>query len=85
VETCPTISKLHISEFPNNRAMLTAAGILHDPDVEAYLDTLAQYGFETPLLFLGLKEKLDFMTTTMKFKPGHAFRLIAFLEKFQMD
>ena len=81
----PVPAKLRVCDFEDNRAVIQAAGILNPRDVEPYVATLEQYGFETPLLLLGLKGKLEYMTTSMSFKPGHAICLQQFLSHFETE
>ena len=61
------------------------AGILSSKDVDTYVKTLESNGFETPLLFLGLKGNIDYTIQPMKFKTGHAIRVQAFLAKFDTN
>ena len=77
--------KQNIHDFQDNRLLIEAAGIGNPTDVDRYLASLEEHGFETPLLLLGLRGNFDFMIGVIKFKQGHAIRLMAFLERFNVD
>ena len=77
--------KQNIHDFKDNRDLIEAAGIGNPTDVDRYLASLQEHGFETPLLLLGLQGSFDFMIGAMQFKHGHAIRLMAFLERFNVD
>ena len=71
--------KYALSSFTDNEQLMRQAGILNEQLLALYVQTLEDWGFETPSLMLGVLASPDILNTKMGFKTGHSIRLLQFL------
>ena len=60
--------KFPLPSFTDNRHVLNCAGITNEEIVHTYCQKLDDFGFETPLLMLGLRGNLEFLMKEVDFK-----------------
>ena len=81
----PVRCKYALSFSLDNWQVMREAGILNEELLANYVQTLEDWGFETPCLMLGVLESPSILNKSMGFKAGHSIRLLQFLGQIDRD